>query len=71
MLMVALALVAAFAPSAAHAADMNAVNNAAKIAPGVGAGTAVPALGVGAVLQTIVGRGVPAFVESRGADDAQ
>jgi flagellar protein FliO/FliZ len=55
MLMVALASVAAFAPSAAHAADMNAVNNAAKIAPGVGAGTAVPALGVGAVLQTIVG----------------
>ncbi|EIF29191.1 flagellar biosynthetic protein FliO [Burkholderia sp. Ch1-1] len=42
-------------PSAAHAADMNAVNNAAKIASGVGAGTAVPALGVGAVLQTIVG----------------
>ncbi|WNC89909.1 flagellar biosynthetic protein FliO [Paraburkholderia sp. FT54] len=43
------------APSAAHAADMNAVNNAAKIASAVGAGTAVPALGVGAVLQTIVG----------------
>ncbi|HEX7935157.1 MAG TPA: flagellar biosynthetic protein FliO [Paraburkholderia sp.] len=43
------------APLAAHAADMNAVNNAAKIASGVGAGTAVPALGVGAVLQTIVG----------------
>ncbi|CAB3714347.1 flagellar biosynthetic protein FliO [Paraburkholderia rhynchosiae] len=42
-------------PPAAHAADMNAVNNAAKIASGVGAGTAVPALGVGAVLQTIVG----------------
>jgi flagellar protein FliO/FliZ len=46
---------ALLAPSAAHAADMNAVNNAAKIASGVGAGTAVPALGVGAVLQTIVG----------------
>lgn len=43
------------APSAAVAADMNAVNNAAKIASGVGAGSAVPALGVGAVLQTIVG----------------
>jgi flagellar protein FliO/FliZ len=42
-------------PSAAVAADMNAVNNAAKIASGVGAGSAVPALGVGAVLQTIVG----------------
>ncbi|MGF6904416.1 flagellar biosynthetic protein FliO [Paraburkholderia sp. GAS348] len=54
-LMFTLTSVAAFAPSAAHAADMNAVNNAAKIASGVGAGTAVPALGVGAVLQTIVG----------------
>jgi flagellar protein FliO/FliZ len=54
-LMVALTSVATFASSAAHAADMNAVNNAAKIASGVGAGTAVPALGVGAVLQTIVG----------------
>ena len=54
-LMFAVTSVAAFAPSAAHAADMNAVNNAAKIASGVGAGTAVPALGVGAVLQTIVG----------------
>jgi flagellar protein FliO/FliZ len=43
------------APLAAHAADINAVNNAAKIASGVGAGSAVPALGVGAVLQTIVG----------------
>ncbi|WP_408221468.1 flagellar biosynthetic protein FliO [Paraburkholderia sediminicola] len=54
-LMFVLIPVATFAPSAAHAADMNAVNNAAKIASGVGAGTAVPALGVGAVLQTIVG----------------
>jgi flagellar protein FliO/FliZ len=43
------------APLAAHAADLNAVNHAASIASGVGAGTAVPALGVGAVLQTIVG----------------
>jgi len=43
------------APFCAHAADMNAVNHAASIASGVGAGTAVPALGVGAVLQTIVG----------------
>jgi flagellar protein FliO/FliZ len=39
---------------AAQAADMNAVNNAAKIASGVGAGSAVPSLGVGAVLQTLV-----------------
>ncbi|WP_207005249.1 flagellar biosynthetic protein FliO [Trinickia mobilis] len=50
---------ASSAPRAALAADMNAVNNAAKIATGVassvGAGTAVPSLGVGAVLQTIVG----------------
>ncbi|MEW9581107.1 flagellar biosynthetic protein FliO [Paraburkholderia sp. DGU8] len=43
------------APFSAHAADMNAVNHAASIASAVGAGTAVPALGVGAVLQTIVG----------------
>ena len=42
----------------AYAADMNAVNNAAKIASSVGAGTAVPSLGVGAVLQTIVGLAV-------------
>jgi flagellar protein FliO/FliZ len=46
------------AVNAAYAADMNAVNNAAKIASSVGAGTAVPALGVGAVLQTIVGLAV-------------
>lgn len=52
----ALSATASFcAPLAAHAADMNAVNNAAKMASSVGAGTAVPALGVGAVLQTIVG----------------
>jgi flagellar protein FliO/FliZ len=43
------------APLSAHAADMNAVNNAANIASGVGAGSSVPALGVGAVLQTVVG----------------
>jgi flagellar protein FliO/FliZ len=42
-------------PLSANAADMNAVNNAASIASGVGAGSSVPALGVGAVLQTIVG----------------
>src|SRR5258706_447906 len=39
-------------------ADMNAVNNAARIASGVGAGAAAPALGVGAVLQTVVGLAV-------------
>ncbi|SEB04508.1 flagellar protein FliO/FliZ [Paraburkholderia sartisoli] len=49
---------AAFHALPAHAADMNAVNNAAKIASGVGAGTAVPSLGVGAVLQTVVGLAV-------------
>ncbi|PMS22479.1 flagellar biosynthetic protein FliO [Trinickia dabaoshanensis] len=51
------AVLAAFAPAAA-AADMNAVNNAAKIASNVGAGTAVPSVGVGAVLQTLVGLAV-------------
>nr|WP_240324506.1 flagellar biosynthetic protein FliO [Trinickia diaoshuihuensis] len=53
----AAAAFSAFAPLAA-AADMNAVNNAAKIASGVGAGTAVPSVGVGAVLQTLVGLAV-------------
>ncbi|SAK50520.1 flagellar biosynthesis protein, FliO [Caballeronia pedi] len=43
------------APLLARAADMNAVNHAAQIASGVGAGTAVPSLGFGAVLQTLVG----------------
>ena len=55
---IAVMCLASLAPRAALAADMNAVNNAAKIATGVasnvGAGTAVPSLGVGAVLQTIV-----------------
>jgi len=45
----------ALAPVLARAADMNAVNHAAQIASGVGAGTAVPSLGVGAVLQTLLG----------------
>jgi flagellar protein FliO/FliZ len=56
---VALAALAALATTlnvhTAHAADMNAVNHAAQIASGVGAGTAVPSLGVGAVLQTLLG----------------
>jgi flagellar protein FliO/FliZ len=42
------------APFPALAADLNAVNNAARIASSVGAGTAAPAIGFGAVLQTIV-----------------
>ncbi|MCC8393196.1 flagellar biosynthetic protein FliO [Paraburkholderia sp. MMS20-SJTR3] len=49
---------ALLAPAAAAAADMNAVNHATQIASGVGAGSAVPALGVGAVLQTLVGLAV-------------
>jgi flagellar protein FliO/FliZ len=44
-----------FAPIRAHAADMDAVNHAAQMASHVGAGTAVPALGVGAMLQTVFG----------------
>lgn len=52
------ALLSASLSSAAAAADMNAVNNAAKIASHVGAGTAVPSVGVGAVLQTLVGLAV-------------
>nr|WP_245254139.1 flagellar biosynthetic protein FliO [Paraburkholderia sp. LEh10] len=52
------ATLAACALNVAHAADMNAVNNAAKIASSVGAGTAVPSVGFGAVLQTIVGLAV-------------
>ncbi|MGF6596519.1 flagellar protein FliO/FliZ [Paraburkholderia sp. GAS448] len=46
---------AAVAATVARAADINAVNHAAQIASGVGAGSAVPALGFGAVLQTLVG----------------
>ena len=50
----AVAAGAIFAPYAAHAADMNAINRAAQVASNVGAGTAVPALGAGAVLQTLL-----------------
>lgn len=49
------AAAAALVPLLASAADMNAVNHAAQIASGVGAGAAVPSLGVGAVLQTLFG----------------
>jgi len=46
----------AFAPlDGAYAADLKAINDATRIASGVGAGSAVPALGIGAVLQTIFG----------------
>jgi len=54
----ALAVATASGATLARAADLNAVNNAAKIASGVGAGSAVPALGVGALLQTFVGLAV-------------
>jgi flagellar protein FliO/FliZ len=60
-----LAPFAAFSPAFAllvplpvWAADINAVNHAAQIASGVGVGSAVPTLGVGALLQTIVGLAV-------------
>ncbi|MGS1005446.1 flagellar biosynthetic protein FliO [Burkholderia glumae] len=43
------------APALARAADMNAVNHASNYASGVVVGSAVPSLGVGAVLQTLVG----------------
>ena len=42
-------------PTGAVAADMNAVNHPAQVASSVGAGAAVPSLGFGAVLQTILG----------------
>jgi flagellar protein FliO/FliZ len=49
------AVLALAAPEQALAADLNAINHAASIASGVGAGTAAPALGIGAVLQTLFG----------------
>jgi len=52
---IAVAVLTFVSAFAAHAADMNAVNHAAQIASGVGAGTAVPSLGFGAVLQTLLG----------------
>ncbi|MFC0693771.1 flagellar biosynthetic protein FliO [Paraburkholderia humisilvae] len=51
-------VIAACAPLSAQAADLNAVNHAAQIASGVGAGSAVPALGAGAILQTLIGLAV-------------
>ncbi|WP_322025261.1 flagellar biosynthetic protein FliO [Burkholderia sp. BCC1977] len=49
---------AALACAPAGAADMNAVNNAGSIASSVMVGSAAPSLGVGAVLQTLVGLAV-------------
>ncbi|WP_321807195.1 flagellar biosynthetic protein FliO [Burkholderia sp. BCC1993] len=51
----AAAVAASLACAPAGAADMNAVNNAGAIASSVTVGSAVPSLGVGAVLQTLVG----------------
>lgn len=51
----------AASPLAVHAADLNAINQAALAASGasgtaaLGAGSAVPSLGFGAVLQTVIG----------------
>ncbi|UXU87892.1 flagellar biosynthetic protein FliO [Burkholderia sp. S-53] len=54
----ALAVVATLACAPAGAADMNAVNNAGSIASSVMVGSAAPSLGIGAVLQTLVGLAV-------------
>ncbi|MGU7813460.1 flagellar biosynthetic protein FliO [Burkholderia sp. AW49-1] len=53
-----LAIAASFVCAPAGAADMNAVNNAGAIASSVTVGSAVPSLGVGAVLQTLLGLAV-------------
>ncbi|WP_083294867.1 flagellar biosynthetic protein FliO [Burkholderia plantarii] len=53
-----LSLSLALAPALAFAADMNAVNHASHYASGVVVGSAVPSLGVGAVMQTLVGLAV-------------
>jgi flagellar protein FliO/FliZ len=54
----AAAIAAALACAPAGAADMNAVNNAGAIASSVVVGSAAPSLGIGAVLQTLVGLAV-------------
>ncbi|WP_175977262.1 flagellar biosynthetic protein FliO [Burkholderia sp. BCC1047] len=54
----ALAVAASLACAPAGAADMNAVNHAGSIASSVTVGSAVPSLGIGAVLQTLVGLAV-------------
>ncbi|QVN12080.1 flagellar biosynthetic protein FliO [Burkholderia sp. LAS2] len=53
-----LAAAASLACAPAGAADMNAVNHAGSIASSVTVGSAVPSLGIGAVLQTLVGLAV-------------
>ncbi|WP_419685671.1 flagellar biosynthetic protein FliO [Burkholderia theae] len=54
----AAAVVATLACAPAGAADMNAVNHAGSIASSVMVGSAAPSLGIGAVLQTLVGLAV-------------
>ncbi|PXX29250.1 MULTISPECIES: flagellar biosynthetic protein FliO [Burkholderia] len=57
-LAVAASLSVSLASAPAGAADMNAVNNAGSIASSVTVGSAAPSLGIGAVLQTLVGLAV-------------
>ncbi|WP_431289832.1 flagellar biosynthetic protein FliO [Burkholderia cepacia] len=52
------AIAASLACAPAGAADMNAVNHAGAIASSVTVGSAAPSLGIGAVLQTLVGLAV-------------
>ncbi|HDV6329527.1 TPA: flagellar biosynthetic protein FliO [Burkholderia cenocepacia] len=54
----ALAVAASLACAPAGAADMNAVNHPGSIASSVTVGSAAPSLGIGAVLQTLVGLAV-------------
>ncbi|WP_175768348.1 flagellar biosynthetic protein FliO [Burkholderia cenocepacia] len=54
----ALAVAASLACAPAGAADMNAVNHPDSIASSVMVGSAAPSLGIGAVLQTLVGLAV-------------
>lgn len=54
----ALAVAATLVCAPAGAADMNAVNHAGSIASSVMVGSAAPTLGIGAVLQTLVGLAV-------------
>ncbi|MCL4632601.1 flagellar biosynthetic protein FliO [Burkholderia sp.] len=53
-----LAVVASLVCAPAGAADMNAVNHPGSIASSVTVGSAAPSLGIGAVLQTLVGLAV-------------
>ncbi len=52
------ALAAALQSGAGFAADMDAVNHPASVASGAVVGSAAPSLGVGAVMQTLVGLAV-------------